>query len=41
MLSNFGTLSGAQGNDGDLDSDGDVDLSDLTSLLSSFGDTCQ
>jgi hypothetical protein len=32
--------SGAVYEDGDLDEDGDVDLTDLASLLSVYGTTC-
>ena len=34
------TLSGATYEDGDLDADGDVDLSDLALLLANFGAAC-
>jgi hypothetical protein len=37
LLSNYGTLSGANPEDGDLDGDRDVDLSDLAALLASYG----
>jgi len=34
-------IEDAQPEDGDLDADGDVDLSDLSQLLSLFGTGCQ
>jgi len=37
LLSNFGTVSGAEPEDGDLDDDGDVDIIDLAIMLSLFG----
>jgi hypothetical protein len=40
LLGNYGTLSGANADDGDTDGDHDVDLADLTALLSSFGQSC-
>lgn len=40
LLANYGTLSGADPEDGDLDGDGDVDLADLSGLLAAFGTTC-
>jgi hypothetical protein len=33
-------LSGASRESGDLDGDGDVDLSDLATLLANWGDVC-
>jgi hypothetical protein len=33
--------SGAEYEDGDLDEDGDVDLSDLSALLDVYGTTCE
>ena len=35
-----GTTSGAAYDDGDLDDDGDVDLSDLAALLGVYGTVC-
>jgi hypothetical protein len=40
LLSNYGTTSGANCEDGDLDGDGDVDLADLAALLAVYGTTC-
>jgi len=40
LLSNYGTLSGAEYEDGDLDGDGDVDLADLSALLALYGSGC-
>jgi hypothetical protein len=34
-------IEDAQLEDGDLDGDGDVDLTDLSQLLSAFGTGCQ
>jgi len=41
LLSNYGMTSGAIYEDGDLDEDGDVDLSDLAALLAVHGTTCE
>jgi hypothetical protein len=41
LLANYGTTSGAAYEDGDLDRDGDVDLTDLAALLSVYGTTCE
>ena len=40
LLSNFGTLGGAEFSDGDIDGDANVELSDLAILLSQFGMAC-
>lgn len=43
MLGNFGTLSGATCDDGDIEptgGDGDVDLTDLSIMLGGFGQPC-
>ncbi len=40
LLAHFGMPDGAQFNDGDLDLDGDVDLSDLSTLLLNFAEPC-
>jgi hypothetical protein len=40
LLSNYGTLTGATPDQGNLDGDGDVDINDLTLLLAHFGETC-
>jgi hypothetical protein len=39
LLANYGLSGGVCG--GDLDCDGDVDLSDLSALLSAYGTTCE
>jgi hypothetical protein len=41
LLAHIGTPDGATYADGDLDADGDVDISDLTTLLAHFGELCQ
>jgi len=41
LLPNYGTTGGANYEDGDLDGDGDVDLSDLASLLAVYGTICE
>lgn len=40
LLSNYGTLSGANAEDGDLDGDGDIDREDLAALLALYGSAC-
>jgi len=40
QLAHFGTVGGAQPEDGDVDGDGDVDLADLSVLLAVFGQPC-
>ena len=41
LLSHFGTLSGADHSDGNIEgADGDVDLADLSLILSQFGSSC-
>ena len=40
LLGHYGTTSGAVYEDGDLDGDGDVDLSDLAALLAVYGVPC-
>ena len=40
LLTNYGVTSGAEHDDGDLDGDGDVDLTDLAGLLGQYGDDC-
>jgi|GEM_PF-2823503 len=40
LLGNYGIAEGAVHSDGDLDDDGDVDLSDLASMLGQYGDDC-
>jgi hypothetical protein len=40
LLSNYGTVSGAEFADGDLDGDGDVELGDLAQLLAWYGQGC-
>ncbi|MBI5864637.1 MAG: immunoglobulin domain-containing protein [Planctomycetes bacterium] len=40
LLSNFGTASGATADQGDVDGDGDVDLTDLSAFLAMFGSPC-
>ena len=41
LLANFGALPGdAKYDDGDIFGDGGVDLTDLTALLSHFGEAC-
>jgi len=40
LLGNYGMVEGAVHDDGDLDDDGDVDLSDLASMLGQYGDDC-
>ena len=41
LLANYDTASGATYYDGDLDQDGDVDLSDLAELLGVYRASCQ
>jgi hypothetical protein len=40
LLGHYGTMSGANPEDGDLDRDGDVDLSDLAEMLGVYGTFC-
>lgn len=40
LLANFGTATGAQREQGEVDGDGDIDLADLALLLANFGLTC-
>jgi hypothetical protein len=40
LLSNHGTTSGVTFEDGDLDGDGDVDLTDVAALLAVYGASC-
>jgi PKD domain len=40
LLANFGTLSGATNATGDTDANGNVNLTDLSNLLTRFGNTC-
>ena len=40
-LANCCVTSGANYEDGDLDGDGDVDLSDLSALLAVYGTLCE
>lgn len=40
LLAYFGTPGGATPDQGDLESDGDVDLDDLTAMLNSYGTSC-
>jgi hypothetical protein len=40
LLGNFGIQSGATPEQGDIDGDGDIDLTDLTNFLSLFGMPC-
>jgi hypothetical protein len=40
LLSNYGMTEGAVYADGDLDADGNVDLTDLAALLAVYGTTC-
>ena len=40
MLGNYGVMSGAVYEDGDLDEDGDVDLADLAEMLRVYGQPC-